>query len=841
MKIFVTGVVTVILAVLAWVALTHLAQEISYDEVMAALRATPSWQVAVALGCTALSFLALTLYDRSALAYVGARIPYSVVSVASFCAYAVGNTMGFGPLTAGAIRYRFYTPYGLEPEDVARVIAFVTAAFGVGLLSTTGLGLLVAGAAPGLDLPEALLRPAGALLLVVPAVLLVAAFRGGALRFRQHRLEMPAPRLIIQQLAATVIDIAAAGSALWILLPSLDVGWTGFIAVYAVAIGLGVLSHVPAGLGVFETVIVALVGTQADTGQVLGALLLYRIVYHVVPLLLAAVVVSLLETKRAATRLAASGLFREGVRVAPPVIAALALLLGGMLVFSGVTPAEDARLDQLAAHLSLPILEGAHFISSILGLLLLVTARGLAYRLDGAWWAAVAIVPVAMVLSLMKGIAVTESTLLGILLVLLLLARESFKRPAPLLHQVLGGRWLMAIAVLLVSAVAVLFFAYKDVDYAHELWWQFEFSAEAPRGLRALLGLTILALGLAAWSLLRPLAPPAAEASEDEIERARAIFARQTDTQGQLALMGDKNLMFSADGKAFIMYGRQGRSWIALGDPVGERSSWPELVWRFVETARGAGGRAVFYQVEPPHLSLYADAGLTAFKLGEEAMVELAGFELKGSKRANLRHAYNKGQRDGLVFEMIPVEAVPSHMAELRAVSDEWLALHNVREKRFSLGAFDPAYVACQPVAVLRREGKVVAFATLMLTALKDEVSVDLMRFASDAPTGSMDFLFISLLLHFKDQGYGRFNLGMAPLAGLPESSAATLWYRVGRAVFEHGERFYNFAGLHNFKGKFSPVWEPRYLAVSGGMNPMIALADITVLISGGWRGVVAK
>lgn len=839
MKIIVTGAITVVLAIVAWIALSHLAQEISYDDVVAALRATPPWKAALALGFTALSFLALTLYDGSALAYVGHRVPRGVIGIASFCAYAVGNTMGFGPLTAGAIRYRFYTPYGLEPEDVARVIAFVTAAFGLGLASTTGLGLVVAGSVPGFDLPGDWLRPLGLLLLLVPVILLVLSFRGSRLRLGKVSIEVPTPRLIIPQLAATVIDIAAAGSVLWILLPPLDVGWTGFIAIYAVAIGLGVLSHVPAGLGVFETVIVALVG--GDAGQILGALLLYRVIYHVVPLLLAAVVVALLETRRVAARLAASGLFREGVGMAPPVIAAVGLLLGCMLVFSGVTPAEDERLDQLATLLSLPMLEAAHFMSSILGLVLLVTARGLAYRLDGAWWAAAVITPIAMVLSLIKGLAVSETLVLLLFFSLLMLSRRAFTRRASLLHQVLSGRWIVAILVLLVAAVAVLLFAYKDIDYVHELWWQFEFSAEAPRGLRALLGSAIAAFIVAAWSLLRPSNSPLIEPDAADIERARAIVAAQPNTQAQLAQMGDKSLMFSADGRAFIMYGRQGRSWIALGDPVGDRVAWPELVWHFIETARGAGGRAVFYQVAPGNLSLYADSGLTAFKLGEEAIVRLDDFELKGSKRANLRHAFNKGQREGLTLEIIPVEAVPGHMAELRAISDEWLAAHNVREKRFSLGAFDPAYLAQQAVAVLRKEGKAVAFASLMLTGLKEEASVDLMRFGAGAPTGSMDYLFICLLQHFKEQGYPRFSLGMAPLAGLPESSAASLWYRVGRTVFEHGDRFYNFTGLHSFKSKFQPVWEPRYLAVSGGSNPMLALADITVLISGGWRGVVAK
>ena len=115
------------------------------------------------------------------------------------------------------------------------------------------------------------------------------------------------------------------------------------------------------------------------------------------------------------------------------------------------------------------------------------------------------------------------------------------------------------------------------------------------------------------------------------------------------------------------------------------------------------------------------------------------------------------------------------------------------------------------------------------------------MRFVPDAPNGVMEVLLTHLMLHFRAAGYARFNLGMAPLSGLSASGAAPVWHRVGRAVFEHGERYYNFAGLRAFKAKFRPDWQPRYLAVSGGINPMLALTDITILISGGLKGVIGR
>jgi phosphatidylglycerol lysyltransferase len=264
-------------------------------------------------------------------------------------------------------------------------------------------------------------------------------------------------------------------------------------------------------------------------------------------------------------------------------------------------------------------------------------------------------------------------------------------------------------------------------------------------------------------------------------------------------------------------------------------------VWRFIEEARAQGGRAVFYQISPDLLSHCADAGLRAFKLGELAIVDLTRFDLKGSRLASLRQAVNKGAREGLEFSVIGQPEVMASIEDLKVVSDAWLAEHNTREKTFSLGSFRDDYVSSQPVAVLRKEGRIVAFATLAVTDTKQEGTVDLMRFAPEAPRGSMDFLFAKIMEYLRDAGYARFNLGMAPLSGMAAREAAPVWDRIGGIVFEHGERFYNFRGLKAFKSKFHPIWKPRYLAVAGGVSPAIVMMDATLLISGGLRGVVGK
>ncbi len=838
-----TALATLAVFCMVGFAIEQLTTEVRYDDVVQALADTKISSIVLALFFTALSFLALVFYDVNAIDYVGKKLPFPQVALTAFAAYAVGNTAGFGALSGGAIRYRAYSRLGLTPEDIGRVIAFVTIAFGLGLAGVGSIALLAIAdeIAPLIDVSSWVLRLVGGSIVLVLAAGVVLGRGGRAVSIGRFSLRLPDSATWSRQFLVAAFDIAASATVLYVLLPQTAISWPVFLAVYAIAVGLGVLSHVPAGLGVFETVIIAALGSAVNIDAVLGSLVLYRLIYHVVPLLLAVLAVSATELRRFADHPVASGFRRIGIRLMPQLLSALSLLLGVMLIFSSVTPTPDSNLEFLSNYLPLPIVEGAHFLASLAGLALVVAARGLGQKLDGAWWITIFSAAAALMLSLLKAVALVEASFLAFLIFGLFVSRRLFRRRASLLNQTLTASWLTAIAVVCVGAVVILLFVYRDVDYSNELWWQFEFADEAPRGLRAVLGITIISTAIAVFSLLRPATTRLEPATDEALERAVDIVEKQRYADANLVRMGDKSVMFSDKGDAFIMYGRQGRSWIALFDPVGDRSAMPELVWRFVETARAAGCRAVFYQISPALLSHCADAGLRAFKLGELAVSDLSTFEMKGGKWANLRQTASRAQRDGLSFEVIAAEDVPGVMDELAAVSDAWLADHNAKEKGFSLGAFTPDYIRAQPVGILKLEGKIVAFANILITGAKDEGTIDLMRFSPDAPKGSMDFLFVQIMEYLRAEGFSHFNLGMAPLSGMSKRETAPVWDRIGSTVFEHGERFYNFKGLRAFKSKFHPQWHPRYLAVSGGGNPMIALMDATLLIGGGLKGVVRK
>ena len=839
----IAAIASLLLFCLVGMAIYRLTGEVRYNDVVRGLTATTIQALLMALFFTALSFATVIMYDWNAVAFIGRRLPFSEVALTSFSAYAVGNTAGFGALSGGAIRYRAYSRLGLPPDDIARIITFVTLSFTLGLTVITALAMLAMASEISLitGITPVLLRSVAIVVLVLFAAAVVVAQRYPRLTIGRVPLRLADTRTLSRQFLVTVLDLAASASVVYVLLPDTSISWPAFFAVYAVAIGLGVASHVPAGIGVFETVIIAALGGSANVDAVLASLVVYRLIYYVVPLIIAVILVVVTELRQFAGSPASAGLTRIATRLAVPLIATLALILGTMMVFSSVTPTPSDNLKFLESFLPLTVIEGSHFIASLLGLILVIAARGLSQRLDGAWWTAVVVASFGLVLSLLKAAALIEAALLAFLLLGLFASRPLFHRPASLFRQALTFPWLLAIAVICVGATVILLFVYRDLEYSHDLWWQFEFSAEAPRSLRAMLGLTVLSSAVAIFSLLRPAALVIPSSGDNVIDEAVAIVRKHDVADANLVRMGDKSVMFSPQRDAFIMFSKQGRSWIAFLDPIGEKSVHGELVWQFVEAARAAGCRTVFYQASPALLPALADAGFQAFKLGELARVDLSRFDLKGGRWAALRQTASRAARDGLTFSIIEPQSIPAILPELTAVSDEWLSQHRTREKGFSLGAFSPAYILTQPVAVLRLNDTIVAFANILLTDTREEASVDLMRFSATAPKGAMDFLFVSLMTSLRSDGIKYFNLGMAPLAGLSRREIAPVWDRIANTVYEHGERFYNFKGLRAFKSKFHPEWQPRYLAASGGLSPMMALLDSTLLIGGGLKGVVKK
>ena len=459
----------------------------------------------------------------------------------------------------------------------------------------SGLGLTYAAPAisTALGMSAIAVRGCGLAVLAGGAMLIAWCRPGRApIRLGRISIESPTRKFLCLQLVLVGIDVAGAALALFVLLPPIHIGFIAFLAVYTIALSLGVIGHTPGGLGVFETAMVFALGGTVPPEAAVAALLAYRAIYFILPLLLSGALLAAFEVRAIAIRLAPRGLVVPSPRVAqlvPMFLGVISFAIGVMLLVSGATPAFGYRLAILATTLPLWVVEGSQFLGSVLGVLLLFVARGLLRRLDAAWWLAMAIAVVSLVLSLAKGLAFFEAGVLAFLILLLAATRHRFDRPASLFQERFTLTWLVSIGIVLMVAFWVLFFAFRDVPYSHELWWQFEFDEKASRALRATDG------GFAVRRRGRDVAvvapgfgtTDAADAGRSAL--GRAYRARAGAQRCDACDDGRQELRVLALASAFLMYAKRGRSWVALYDPVGPREEWPALIARFVALAHAHG------------------------------------------------------------------------------------------------------------------------------------------------------------------------------------------------------------------------------------------------------------
>jgi len=267
----------------------------SLDQLVEAVSAVPLPRLLAAAGFAAASYLCLTCFDYLALRYVGKPLPYPKAALASFTALSLGHNIGLAALSSGAVRYRFYSRWGLSTGEVAKVIVFCGMTVGLGLLALGGAALLLrSGLAveiTGLSLPIVIVLGIGCLAL--PAIyLLLAAFVRKTLRIRRWSLDMPPLKLAIGQVAIGSLNFAFVAACLHQALAAVaEVAYLGVASVYVIANATALVSHVPGGLGVIESVVMYLLPGK----DLIGPLLVFRFVYFLAPLVLGGILFAVTE------------------------------------------------------------------------------------------------------------------------------------------------------------------------------------------------------------------------------------------------------------------------------------------------------------------------------------------------------------------------------------------------------------------------------------------------------------------------------------------------------------------------------------------------------------------
>jgi phosphatidylglycerol lysyltransferase len=493
----------------------------------------------------------------------------------------------------------------------------------------------------------------------------------------------------------------------------------------------------------------------------------------------------------------------------------------------------------LRQFIPLALVQAGQVTAAFAGLVLLVLARGLARGYRAAFRATLGLLALASLAALLKGLDWEESVVLALVAV-------AAWTQGGLFHRRSRGDWLEGRDVALACGAFALFVIVGTVSHrlsavTFDRWMSIGYRFQATGFVRTAASMALAVVAGALYVLMRT---PVGfrRLSDEHMTMALSMVARHgSGTNPLMVATGDKAVFFDGQ-RGFCLYRTIGPYLVVFSDPVvrcpADRNAFLDELFAFcAELDR----RPVLYQMSLNWLPALHDHGYDFFKLGEEAHVHLDGVTLDGHAGKMYRQVLARGKRDGVRFRILTPGQTAHRMAELKEISDEWLAAKGVVERQFSIGFFDEDYLRRYPCAIVeeaKEGGRILAFANLLEGPDRQELSVDLMRYRSGGPS-VMDFLIVSLLLNGKSSEYARFNLGMAPLAWVGEQRGAHMRERVVRFLFQRGEQWYNFRGLRFFKEKFDPQWVPRYMAYQHSWEWPMAITYVGALTAGGWSSVL--
>ena len=843
-------IISLIIFTVSLFLLYNLEQDYQLNDIFLEIKQFAPSKILLAVLLTLVSYLLLTLYDYLAIRELRSPLSYQQVAPVSFLAFTFSNTIGFSLLTGTSIRYKFYSELGLSGNNITQVVLACSVTFFLGLFFICGLALINFPAEQLSDLPLptwffSLNRVIGILMLLgVISYFVFSLIWKRSIHFRGFELAPPIFSLSLKQFLVSSIDWIVVGTLFYSLLPEVDgLSYLQVLSIFFVANAIGVLAHVPGGIGVFETVVTVTLSQYLPAEQILSSVIIYRLMYYIVPFILALMyfVATLVLTNK--DKFSKLNVNLQIVRqLLPPLLSISVFGVGLVLLLSVVNPSIIHKYHWLGEIVPLPIVELSSLILSASAILLLLLSHGLFKRYQKAFELTQKLLLVAMVFIVLKGAQWQISLALGLIYLLMLPCEQVFYRQGSIVGIKYSFGWALSLAAALFLMMWVLFFAYQDVDYDHSLWFTFSQDSHVSRALRGGAVALVILLIFAFRYVLAMRRPQTRLLDEHTLSCAMDIVANAPSSHGFLALVQDKSLLFNEDNDAFLMYARAGHCWVVMGDPIGNPDKFDDLLWQFRELCDAYDGWPVFYQVTQRYLPHFLEQGLSLYKLGEEAIVPLAEFDLQSSKYRSLRQSHAKALREGLRFKIIEASEVKALLPTLEVISSSWLKAKQGREKGFSVGYFSAAYLCATPMALVYLNDELVAFSNVWASAAKIEFSVDLMRYEpSLSGSNIMDFLFTELLLWGKQQGYQQFNLGMAPMSGLTDRALVPFWTKLAKTVYKKGNKFYNFQGLRRYKDKFNPRWEAKYLICYGGLSLPVVVGSLVTLTSRGTTGVFKK
>lgn len=795
------------IASLVIVEITRLFKTISFDKIEEILVGLSPLEII----CLALfGFMAVApmiFYDKILNKELHQKQTLSYLLETSWTINSLNNMIGFAGLVDVGLRYSFYGDEE-RPEKsmqgISRVIPYFMSGFSmfalIGLVFT-----LIFPISMGIKQYWPALLGAS---LYLPIVLFVSN------RKKWTYFGQLGGKTILSLVLASVLDWACVIS--FFLLVGYILGYNlpiyDMIPLFMIAITIGIMSMIPGSLGSFDLIMVSdLVCLGIDKAQALSWLLVFRLFYYILPFCLGVV----LFLKNMGSRLNEKylGIPQKVIEALSTIVLVWGLrLFGFFLIVSAIVPQELGHIPFLK-ELSPSTGQFVFQLPSIvLGVLFFLLARLVKRRLKFTLALTTGLGLVSLVYLNIGSFSLISSIFLIKLLSLIWWKKDTFVRR----HYIYAWEDCCKDIIYIGGTLFLTLLLLGHLNPHHV--FQLNHLSHVTTHWLYLLSVSLVLVSLYVL-LLRKSNQFKGEIGESFDKQRYQDFITtipNINLDAALAFLGDKYLYwYQEDGqdKVVFQFAIENNKCVVMSDPLAQPGYLEKGLSQFLADAEAANVSVIFYEVNQETTLLLHEYGYGFMKFGETAQVPLEKFTIEGKHGKKFRTVVNKLENKGYQFEVLQPPFDEELLNVLKEISDSWL--DGRQEKSFSLGYFDEKYIQLAPIALVRdEENKVQAFVTFLASNGPEEASIDLMRYhLRTAPNGIMDYLFVKLLLHFKEEGVIFFDLGMAPLSNVGTEKHSFLQEKVAYLIYAFTNRFYSFSGLRQYKQKFSPVWMPRYIA----------------------------
>lgn len=801
--IFIISVIVLIVA-----EIMSIAKNISGDKLAEAFSGIGVFPIILMFIIGLVCVLPMLLYDFIFVKMIGKKFSKKYIAETSFAINTINNVVDMGGIASIGLRKTYYGEDTSDEEmvdGISKLFLFILT--GIPIYSLISV-ITTFFAKHSEYIQQYMIWLIGGIL-YFPVILLIAYFAKNKFRTpfqAKYKLEIIVASFL--EWTGLFTCFFAIGWLMGIRFSVLEL-----LPIVVAASIIGLISMIPGELGSFDIIVIlGFTSVGYEQATVVAWILLYRLFYYFIPFFFG--VIYLVRHSEEGLNERFDGLPKSlGQELSHKLLVFLLYFSGVMLVLSATIP--EFFIEHPFFSRINPLM--FHFISTIpnlvIGFLLILMGRGISARVKKIFVPTIVMLVISILFTLFKEFSWGIILFLALLLLFVLFSKKELYR-----EQLVYSWEMMAkdggiVAVLTILYLVIGIYNLPHAANHHKIIDFLLFPSEKIwlSGL-----LTILVVMLFTYFFIRYLSLPRKRMGQplDE-KRVYAVLEKYGgDEDSHLVFLKDKDVYFyqnqEEEDTVVFSFKTYNNKCMVMGMPFGNKEDFYPAIDQFMEEADRYGYKLLFYDAKESMIPFLHDRGYDFMKMGEEALVDLQTFSISGKKNRGLRAIVNRFERENYQFRMVEPPFSDEFIQELRSISDQWL--NGRKEKGYSLGFFSEEYLQRAPIGVVEdQSGKIIAFANTMPMYGLDQGTIDMMRHYLDAPTGVMDYLFISLYLYYRDQNVSYFNLGMSPLSNVGVSRNSFLEERLAYLVFNFGSRFYSFQGLRSYKQKFASVWIPKF------------------------------